>query len=383
MNFWKHQVAAIAILSISLSLGGCMAQKTPSPLAKIADRGSPMIGKIAFDQVTTEGVAFLTVTPDGRSLISGNGQALLFWDLESRKLQGFVREDRTSFPGRFQAASMNQSPGGGLLVSVYGSMRDSVKVWDLKTGVLRSFQDPDPEGSMTTAVVSPDGKRVACGTIYGVINIWDLATGQLKVKINTRQTSYRFNMIYALAVSPDSQTLISVSEGDVIQLWDFNTGRLKAQTNGFARWHGAIAVSSKNDVFVNGAADGVVRVWSIDRAILRKQFVGHRAKVTAVAISPDAQWIASGDENGVVNLWNTKSGTLEMTLPDFSQSPALTITGISFTPDGKSLIAGGIPQATATLPAYQLGYATGELSGRSLQTAKVWDLQSLRAGQKP
>jgi WD40 repeat protein len=377
MHFRKSHLLAFFIM-ISVPLSGCTPPQPPNPLTKIADRSSKQVGELTFDQVTHDGVTSMGITPNGRSLVTSNGSQLFIWDLATKKLEGEIKEDKTDHAGgRFQSVFLSQD--NEKLVSIYKAFLDGIKIWDLRTGAMRTFSEPGGE-YLNLAIASPDGKFIVCGKSDGTIAVWNLATGHIQLKTE-RKTGFMFNEIYAIAISPDSQTLITITADGHIELLDLNTGRLKAQTHGYARWQGGLAINPAGDLFVNGGADGVVRVWSMNRATLHAGFKGHRAKVTAVAFSPDAQMVASGDEAGVVNLWNLNTGTLELTLPDFT-AHALTITSIVFTPDGKSLIAGGLPHSQAYQPR-SIGYASAIIPNQLLQTTKLWDLQSLRLGKKP
>jgi WD40 repeat protein len=63
---------------------------------------------------------------------------------------------------------------------------------------------------------SSDGNTLASGSINTTINLWDVATGQVRAALNSSSS------ITGLAWSADGKTLISTELG-VLKLWDLST----------------------------------------------------------------------------------------------------------------------------------------------------------------
>jgi WD40 repeat protein len=62
---------------------------------------------------------------------------------------------------------------------------------------------------------SPDGRILAAGTVAGVIELWDVATGQRQAELREH-----FASAWALAFSPDGKSLVSGSVDGALRLWD-------------------------------------------------------------------------------------------------------------------------------------------------------------------
>ncbi|MCJ1280582.1 hypothetical protein MMC21_008411, partial [Puttea exsequens] len=74
-------------------------------------------------------------------------------------------------------------------------------------------------GSVETIAFSPDGKRLASGSLDGTIKLWDAASGQLQQTLQGHTGSVR-----TIAFSPDGKQLASGSDDETIKLWDAESG---------------------------------------------------------------------------------------------------------------------------------------------------------------
>jgi WD40 repeat protein len=67
---------------------------------------------------------------------------------------------------------------------------------------------------------SPDGATLAGGCIDGVIRLWDLASGDLRLNFSGHTAEIR-----RLAIAPDGRTLASLGEDNFLNLWHLGTGQ--------------------------------------------------------------------------------------------------------------------------------------------------------------
>ncbi|TWU12093.1 Regulatory protein BlaR1 [Symmachiella macrocystis] len=184
---------------------------------------------------------------------------------------------------------------------------DEIQVWDIKNAkqigkpfIVNRFAAKSDVGP---ADISPDGKIVAVGNSEG-IRLWNVATGKM---LKTALIEARG--LDALAFSPDGRWLV-ISDGNDLTYWE----------------------------------------WQTDREP-RKIHVGRR--IISLAFSPDSQYLAEGPDSRVdIQIRDMQSLKVARSLRDEAGSPLL-ISAMSFSSDGKTLIAGNsvmVDETRLTIP---------------------------------
>ncbi len=150
--------------------------------------------------------------------------------------------------------------GGGLapFVSACGSPSPASTIFQAPTfppvGTLLSTYRG--HGTDVTSVAwSPDGTRIASGSLDNTVQVWDAATGNHVYTYRGHGTD-----VESVAWSPDGTTIASGRADTTVQLWDAATG------------------------------DTLYTYW------------GHSADVSTVAWSPDGRRIASGGQDTTVQV---------------------------------------------------------------------------------
>ncbi len=151
-------------------------------------------------------VSSLSMSQDGKTLVSGSRDAIKVWNLETGE------EIRTLTGHDSWVNSVSMSQDGKTLVS--GS-RDAIKVWNLETGEeIRTLTG----NSVSSVSMSQDGKTLVSGGSERTIKVWNLETGE---EIHT--LTGHDDRVYSVSVSQDGKTLVSSSR-DAIKVWNLETG---------------------------------------------------------------------------------------------------------------------------------------------------------------
>jgi eukaryotic-like serine/threonine-protein kinase len=135
----------------------------------------------------SEGLAF---APDGRSLAlggSGYGALASLFDPSIGECQRELTDPRSAPPWRSPPTA---SPSGERALSV------------------------------AAVAVSADGATLAAGCSDGVIRLWDIASGDMRLTF-----SGHVDAIRRLAFTPDGRTLASLGQDNVLNLWHLGTGQ--------------------------------------------------------------------------------------------------------------------------------------------------------------
>jgi len=130
------------------------------------------------------------------------------------------------------------SPDGQTLAVGGSGHTISVSLWDPSTGERRGdLADPDslstqgatlpkapPVGehglAVNAVVFSPNGATLAAACSDGMIRLWDVLSGELRLTFSGHAGAVR-----RLAFAPDGRTLASLGDDNTINLWHLGTGQ--------------------------------------------------------------------------------------------------------------------------------------------------------------
>jgi WD40 repeat protein len=190
---------------------------------------------------------------------------------------------------------------------------------------------------------SPDGNTLAVG-ISNVVSLRDAET--LEDASPPRRFEGHAGQVFTLAWSPDGKLLASGAINDsTIRLWNVADGSLVRELNGHSDWIRVVTFSPDGKLLASGSIDQTVRLWDVATGAAIATLTGHTDFISSVAFTPDGEALASSSSDGTVRLWDVATTTQR---PDFVYQPppnlaggtSLRATGLSFTPDGKTLAIG-------------------------------------------
>jgi eukaryotic-like serine/threonine-protein kinase len=260
-------------------------------------------------------------TPDGKSLVTSDTENLVkVWDLSA------TLEFTTRTSGLYAERIFAVFAPDGQKLAVGGDRH--IDVVEAATGrVLTTCTGYD---GTTSAVFSPDGKRLFAGCYDGTASIRDAVSGKelLTFKGHTATIS-------SVALSPDGQTLATGSQDSRVKLWQATTGQELAALN-VGNLVRAIAFSPDGKRLAAGGHDNAAQLWEVAArqkiAVLR----GHAKPILALAFAPDGATLATGSADSTVKLWQVATGR-ELAV---FKGPAGHVSCLSFSPDGRRLATG-------------------------------------------
>ena len=199
-------------------------------------------------------------SPDGKTVAGTRGNRIYLLNTESGEKRKIITSDHDEDSDHIDAVAF--SPDGKMLVS--GTWSGHLQMWDVETATeLNSFFEKQPtennsnrepilnfafssDGSLLAVgstkrirligiakqthftevsdnnisyeglLFSPDDSVLICGHFDGVIQLLDIATGDILTTLGKHS-----NMVEALEFSPDKKTLMSVGGGTIL-FWDWD-----------------------------------------------------------------------------------------------------------------------------------------------------------------
>jgi WD40 repeat protein/serine/threonine protein kinase len=280
---------------------------------------------------------------DGQQLAAGSAGTVRVWDWKSHQiLHNLHAHDFHSIPVAFS--------GDGRLVT--GVLRDSLKLWDPKTGgLLRTFAGH--RHPISSLAFNTNGERLASASYDRTVKVWDTTTGKLLHTLDLHTGN-----VECVAFSPDGRRLASGGEDKTVRIWDSTTGREVLGLRGHTGRCGCVAFSLDGRL-ASASTDGTIRIW--DASPLRGDegqeiltFTQHSDEIRSVAfspVSPDGQMIASSGTDGFVKVWDAITGRESVSFIGHT----VIVFGVAWHPDGKRIATAGVDGRLLTVKVWGAG----------------------------
>jgi WD40 repeat protein len=182
---------------------------------------------------------------------------------------------------------------------------------------------------------SPGGDRIASGTSRGIVQIWDVASGEKLIEFKPRNVSEAISIGW----SPDGNLIAEGLLNGSILLWDANSGVLRKTISGYTSRRtdvNGLDWSPDGMLLATAHQDGPIRVWDVESGELHLQLPGHRGWARGVAWSPNGELLATTGSDGRVVLWDVQTG---QQIAEFRQG-GRPVWSVTWSPDGDYLAAG-------------------------------------------
>lgn len=284
--------------------------------------------------------ATLSLSGDGRRLLTGGNGAPIFWDLD-RALPLSVRCD-------YPFESIALSPDGHRILLSGDKPGNMGVFWDLKTG-LQSMSLRNHVGPTDGAAFSPDGRRLATviaghGDRRSVV-VWDLASGRPAASFGGLATYDYHKPLWSL----DGRRLAVCERGvgrSVVQC-DLTTGRemhrYASDDNGGYLKNCVLTADGRRMITVGGkyAKPGSIRFWDADTGRQLDEIQGHQGEIKLLALSPDGRTLVTASERDKTAIaWDVVSHRKLYTLQwkPKGQEKNEEVRVVTFSPDGREVI---------------------------------------------
>ncbi|KAB2077115.1 hypothetical protein ES319_A06G081400v1 [Gossypium barbadense] len=180
----------------------------------------------------------------------------------------------------------------GTTLAVAGGGSASIKLWDTATWrLVATLSVPRPEGPkpsdkssskkfVLSVAWSPDGRRLACGSIDGTISIFDVPHAKFLHHLEGHYMPVR-SLVFS--PEPDGRKLYSASDDGHVHVYDAEGKAIIGAMSGHSGWVLSVDVSPDGEAIATGSSDKTVRLWDFKMGAAIQTMSNHTDQVWAVA----------------------------------------------------------------------------------------------------
>ncbi|HEX5836593.1 MAG TPA: BTAD domain-containing putative transcriptional regulator, partial [Anaerolineales bacterium] len=243
-------------------------------------------------------------------------------------------EKRLAISRELAIASVNNldvNPERSILLALHAlSQSDTPEARDALHRALQAFRvelSVQHDDIVEDVAYSPDGTRLATASDDGTARVWDAATGEELLNLETGPSA-------SVAFSPNGKLLATADyEARTVSLWDAVSGEKLLTLAGHSAGVNHIAFSPDGAQIASAGEDKSVKIWDVATGQLLLTLTGHKDIVSSVAFSPDGTELATGSWDHSVKVWDARTGVELLSFSEYSE-PAEA----AFSPDGTRLV---------------------------------------------
>lgn len=207
--------------------------------------------------------------------------------------------------------------GRGLVLDTAWSSNNHIAVATTAGVLLFDGQDLNSEplaleqlisvGRNSSLAFSPDGSLLGVGLEFGLVQLFDVETGELLTEFEGQGGA-----ITSVVISSENQVVFSGDEnGNLIQ-WDLQnfeqSGELRAEGGNYST---VMLDINADETLLAFAVNKQITLWDIQAEEEINTFTIEESSFQSIAFSPDSQYLASTirDGDGAVWIWDVTNGT--------------------------------------------------------------------------
>jgi len=291
---------------------------------------------------------YAVFSPDGTRVAMPSAHCILVWNARSgRTIARIPAEKVRAFSPDGSQLALGSPTSGPHAVA-------SLELWNIDPP--HKIASMDAGVHVNTAVFSPDGARLASGSLDGAVRVWNLKPLAGPVVLATSGPQ-----VQAVAFSSDGHSIVATGGDRAIRIWI--NDRLAASLNAFELDSSAVAFSPDGRLVAGTQNTPQLAIW--DATTYGGQILGLRHPVEAIAVSPDSKRVVAGLSSGKVELLGMDGAVVGGWLAHHDRIRAVALSG-----DGRRLITGS-DDRTARLWDAASGSPGGELRGHEAAVTAV------------
>lgn len=186
-------------------------------------------------------------------------------------------------------------------------------------------------GWVHSLAVDPSNLWFASGSRDGLIKIWDIASGRLKITLTGHISAVR-----GLAVSDRHPYLFSCADDKMVKCWDLEHNQVVRHYHGHLSGVYSLALHPSENILVTGGRDSVARVWDMRTKEQIHCLTGHSSTVGAILCQEKDPQIITGSHDSTIRCWDYKMARKTAELTHHKKS----VRALAFKHDKTAFVSG-------------------------------------------
>ena len=257
-------------------------------LGLVLNQANPEIQTVA---TPSEQIVSVSISPDDSLLATvALGETVQVWDLVTGAL-------KTTCEGSdiYPAAACEFSPDSTRVMTAGAD--ESVRIWAVGSGKLLHRLAGHPQ-RVVAAVFSEDGTQVLSGAMDGAVRFWNAVSGQ---PLSTLDTG--FAAVHRLKLAPGGKAFAAVSNDGRVRVWDRATLGVLIEGAG-------TDLEFSADGQLLAVIDGrTATVWRLAAPAVVRQFAA-ASTINRLRFNRQANMLAAGFQDGAACVWDLQTGTV-------------------------------------------------------------------------
>lgn len=308
-----------------------------------AARGEPLLYSAKLLDESKQ-AWFARVSPDGKVIATGGDDRVL-------RLRDALPGHFQKLPGDYKCIFSSAINKDGTILAT-GHLDGAIRLWDLKTRAEIKKLEGHAHRVWSIAF-SADGTRMVSGggnwddNVTGEIRIWDTSTWKVVHEVGAHD-----DLVYAVALSPDNKMIASGSRDQTIRTWELATGKpIKTiRQNSQVR---SLAFTKDGKRLYSCPPGGTLHWWNPMTGEHEGEHSFDAIAFERLKLSPDGKFLGVALKAGpkyYPAIWSVEKNEM---VRQFKGEIAGQINDLAFSPDSKTLVAGGGHDLTNAT--YQVG----------------------------
>ncbi|KAF9439237.1 hypothetical protein BGZ76_007438 [Entomortierella beljakovae] len=270
--------------------------------------------------------SFRSTGPDSPTQSSWRGQSSIFSiipQISNRKITAHDSEVNT----------VAMSNGGGVFAT--GSNDKKIKIWDVKTGALKSTLTGCLQAVMSVTFNATD-ELILGASNDNAARLWHVGTGRPRHTLTGH-----IGKVFSARFNPDSSKVVSGSHDRTIKVWDLQKGYCIRTMFSFASVNDVCLLDFDGSTIASGHLDKTLRFWDARSGNCVKEMTGiHMEQITSVCPSPDGTQILTNSRDNTLRLLDIRTYETVSVLHADGYRAGTNWSKACFSPDGQYVVSG-------------------------------------------